>query len=311
MDSDLPPAVFLMGPTAAGKTAAAMALFDQLPVGLISVDSAQVYRGLDIGSAKATPEELQRYPHALIDIREPEDVYSAADFVQDAEQAMRQLAAEGRLPVLVGGTALYFRALLYGLDDLPPANPAIRACLQQQAEREGWEALYQRLAARDPAAVRVIRPSDRQRILRALELIELTGKGPGDLFSHARQPRFPTLRLVLTPADRRQLHQAIATRLAGMFDQDFLGEVEQLRGRPGLSLATPSMRAVGYRQAWAHLDGEYDLEDCRARCRAATRQLAKRQLTAFRQFGATLWYDSKSRQTLARVVERVKGFAGC
>ncbi len=300
-----------MGPTAAGKTAAAMALFDQLPVGLISVDSAQVYRGLDIGSAKATPAELQRYPHALIDIREPEDVYSAADFVRDAEQAMRQLAAQGRLPVLVGGTALYFRALLYGLDDLPPANPAIRARLQAEAEREGWEALHQRLADRDPASLRVIKPADRQRILRALELIELTGKGPGDLFNHARQPRFPALRFVLTPADRRQLHDAIARRLEWMFEQGFLAEVEALRRRPGLSPTTPAMRAVGYRQAWMHLEGEYDQAECRVRAKAATRQLAKRQLTAFRQFGATLWYDSKTRQSLKRVVERVKGFAGC
>ncbi|MGY6631868.1 MAG: tRNA (adenosine(37)-N6)-dimethylallyltransferase MiaA [Wenzhouxiangella sp.] len=300
-----------MGPTAAGKTAAAMTLFDRLPVELISVDSAQVYRGLDIGSAKATPAEQQRYPHALIDIREPEQAYSAAEFVKDAEQVMRECAASGRLPVLVGGTALYFRALLYGLDDLPPADPDLRARLQARAEREGWLALHRQLAARDPAAVRVIRPSDHQRIIRALELIELTGQGPGELFSHPRRPRFPSLRLVLTPADRRQLHQAIAQRLAVMFDQGFLAEVEGLRARPELTADTPSMRAVGYRQAWAHLDGEYDQEECLARCRAATRQLAKRQLTAFRQFGATLWYDSGHGQALDRVVERVKGFAGC
>ena len=297
-----------MGPTAAGKTATAMTLFDHLPIGLISVDSAQVYCHLDIGSAKPSVDELARYPHALINLREPEDTYSAADFVNDAEAAILAFNRQGRLPVLVGGTVLYYRAILYGLDALPAADPALRATLTARAERDGWEVLYAELQQRDPVGASVIRPADRQRILRGLELLALTGRGPGHLHSHNRFPRFQALRLVLTPADRSQLHARIDQRLQVMFSAGFVDEVRGLRQRPGLSADSPAMRAVGYRQVWRYLDGEGNLADCRHKALAATRQLAKRQLTALRQFGGTLWYDSVSRATPNRVLERVSAF---
>lgn len=305
----LPPAVLLMGPTAAGKTGLAMAIHDQLPVSLISVDSAQVYRGLDVGSAKLDSDTLARYPHALIDIREPEQAYSAAEFVADAEAAMREAAALGKLPLLVGGTTLYFRALLYGLDDLPAADPDVRARLARRAQALGWASLHRELAERDPETARRVRPTDPQRIQRALEVLELTGVGLSAHHRQPRQPRFSSLRLVLTSSSRERLHARIAQRADSMLRGGLIEEVVALRRRSGLNADTPAMRSVGYRQVWEYLEGREELPELRARVLAATRQLAKRQLTGFRKFSRTLWYDSDTRASVRMVTRQVEAFA--
>jgi len=305
----LPPAILLMGPTAAGKTGLALALHDRLPVSLISVDSAQVYRGLDVGSAKLDSETLARYPHALIDIREPEQAYSAAEFVADAEAAMLAAAAAGKTPLLVGGTNLYFRALLYGLDPLPAADPDLRARLARRAGEHGWEALHRELAQRDPDSARRIRPSDPQRIQRALEVLELTGKGLSAHHSQPRLPRFPSLRLVLTAASRKRLHERIGQRAATMLQSGLVDEVRALRRRPDLRADCPAMRSVGYRQVWEGLERGLDAACLPARIAAATRQLAKRQLTGFRKFSQTLWYDSDHPAVVGMVVRQAAGFA--
>lgn len=304
----LPPAVFLMGPTAAGKTAAAFALRDRFPVELVSVDSAQVYRGLDIGSAKPDAATLARYPHALIDIRDPEETYSAANFAADAAAEIRRIHAAGRWPVLVGGTMLYYRALLYGLDPMPPADPALRCAIAAEAGERGWQALHAELARHDPAAAAAIRPADTQRIQRALEILRLTGAGPSAHHGHNRFPRLQALRLVLTPRDRHILHERIAGRFEQMLDQGFIEEVERLRARPGLSAAHASMKSVGYRQVWAYLDGDQNLADCRHKAIAATRQLAKRQLTALRRMSAALWHDSLQERTIELIFRQVGDF---
>ncbi len=272
-----------MGPTASGKTALALRLADRFRVGLISVDSALVYRGMDIGAAKPDAATLARYPHRLIDIRDPKETYSAAEFRADALGEMAAIAAEGKTPLLVGGTGLYFRSLQYGLSDLPEADAGLRERLTDEARESGWPALHARLAGLDPVAARRIRPGDAQRVQRALEVIELTGKPLSQLQGGARE-RFPwrVLKLVLMPGDRAALHARIAERLDAMFAQGFLDEVRTLRARGDLHADLASMRAVGYRQAWQHLDGEFDLGECRERAIHATRQLAKRQLTWFR-----------------------------
>ena len=307
-EAALPPAVLLLGPTAAGKTAAAMALCDKYPVRLISVDSAQVYRGLDVGAAKPEPALLARYPHELLDLRSPEQSYSAADFVADAEAAMRRAAAAGQLPVLVGGTMLYVRALLYGLDPLPSADPEVRRRIAERAETLGWEALHGELARQDPVAAARIRPSDRQRVQRALEVLELTGRSLSSWQSGKRRPRFASLRVVLTTADRAILHERIAERFESMLRSGLVDEVAGLRERPGLTVEHPAMRSVGYRQVWDMLDGRFAEHELRARVTAATRQLAKRQLTALRRFPATLWYDSGHSLTIERLGRQVGGF---
>ena len=286
-----------------------MGLFDRLPVSLISVDSAQVYRGLDIGAAKPDPSLLARYPHALIDIREPEQSYSAADFVSDAEQAMHAAAAGGRLPVLVGGTVLYFRALLYGLDSLPAANADVRRELAERAERLGWPALHAELARHDPLAAQRIRPSDPQRIQRALEVLALTGKPLSELQSQARLPRFRALRLVLTASDRGSLHARIERRVDQMLAAGLMEEVARLRQRPGLNPDQPAMRSVGYRQAWQALEGQIDRDALRQSIIAATRQLAKRQLTALRKFPQGLWYDRARSRTIETIFEASRRFS--
>ncbi len=305
----LPPAIIITGPTAAGKTALVEALFDRFPISLISVDSAQVYRGLNIGSAKPDPARLRRYPHALIDLRWPEEAYSAADFVADAEAEMRRAAAAGRIPVLVGGTVLYLRALLYGLDPLPPGDSSLRARLVERAEREGWPALHAELSRHDPETAVRIRPTDPQRIQRALEVLSLTGAGMAAQHSRVREPRFSSLRLVLADSDRASLHRRINLRLEGMFEEGLIEEVEQLRReRPALDFDCPAMRAVGYRQVWQFLDGKLDRQELTVRAVAATRQLAKRQLTWLRKFNDALWYDPAHASTLAVIGGQVKAY---
>jgi tRNA dimethylallyltransferase len=305
----LPPAVIVTGPTAAGKTALVQALYDRFPIRLISVDSAQVYRGLDIGSAKPCADELARYPHALIDQRWPEESYSVAEFVADAEREMCTAAQSGRIPVLVGGTVLYLRALLYGLDPLPSADAAFRSALTERADRVGWPALHAELERTDPETAATIRPSDPQRIQRALEVLELTGRGLVAHHSVPRQPRFKTRRFVLAPADRAELHERINQRLQTMLRSGLIEEVEHLRrDRTELTKTCPSMRAVGYRQVWAFLDGKISREDLTAQASAATRQLAKRQLTWLRKFNDALWYDPARSSSVTMIGSQVGEF---
>ncbi len=305
----LPPAVILAGPTAAGKTAIALALAERFPVDLISVDSTQVYRGLDIGSAKVDAATRQRFPHALIDVCEPEQAYSAADFERDCRACMEQSARNKRLPLLVGGTMMWLRALIYGLDRLPGADPEVRRQIARQAESSGWAALHAELARIDSQAAASISVNDPQRIQRAIEIVRLTGKGPSCFHRHNRLPRLVTLRLVLTPTDRHVLHQRIGIRLDQMLEAGFLDEVSALRRRRALSVSSPSMRSVGYRQAWQYLDGRLDRQAFVDRARSATRQLAKRQLTALRQFSGALWYDPGRSLTIKRIFNQVERFS--
>ncbi|MET4678371.1 MULTISPECIES: tRNA (adenosine(37)-N6)-dimethylallyltransferase MiaA [unclassified Luteibacter] len=279
-----PLAIFLMGPTASGKTALACALADRYPLGLISVDSALVYCGLDIGSAKPDAATLARYPHELVDIRDPAHPYSAADFRTDALAAMARQHDAGRVPLLVGGTGLYFRALQQGLSDLPEADPALRERIGAEASRIGWAAMHARMAARDPVAGARIRPGDAQRIQRALEVMALSGRTLTELQRQGQRERFPwrVLKLALLPADRTLLHARIAQRFEAMIAEGFLDEVQRLRARGDLHADLPAIRAVGYRQAWEYLDGQGTATNFRDRGIYATRQLAKRQITWLR-----------------------------
>jgi len=278
-----PPAIFLMGPTASGKTALACALADAFPLQLISVDSALVYRGLNIGAAKPDAATLAKYPHGLIDIRDPAQPYSAAMFRDDALAAMQDITDAQRVPLLVGGTGLYFRALQQGLSPLPHADPELRARIAAEAQERGWPALHARLAQHDPIAAARIRMNDTQRIQRALEVIQLSGKPLSEQQGNARA-RFPyrVLKLALIPPDRQRLRERIAQRFDAMLQAGFLDEVRALRARGDLHPELPALRAVGYRQAWQHLQGATDAHEFRARAIFATNQLAKRQLTWLR-----------------------------
>lgn len=278
-----PVAIFLMGPTASGKTALACALADRFPLRLISVDSALVYRGLDIGAAKPDAQTLARYPHRLVDIRDPAQPYSAADFRADALAAMADITREGSVPLLVGGTGLYFRALERGLSALPDADPALRAELAAEAARLGWPTLHARLARLDPLAATRIRPGDTQRIQRALEVIALSGRALSAQQGGVRD-RLPwrLLKLALMPGDRARLHARIAERFDAMLAQGFLDEAKRLRAAADWQADLPAMRAVGYRQAWPYLEGAIDAATFRDHAIFATRQLAKRQITWLR-----------------------------
>lgn len=291
-----PLAIALMGPTASGKTALAVDWCQRLGTEVISVDSALVYRGLDIGAAKPDAATRALAPHHLVDVRDPHEVFSAADFVREALPPMRALAARGRVPLLVGGTGLYFSALLDGLSELPEADPALRAAIATEAAERGWPALHAEMAAVDPAAGQRIKPGDSQRITRALEVWRLSGR-PISEWQQAGAPRrfpFRVLRLVLAPADRAVLHERIERRFDQMLAEGFLDEVRRLRADPRLHPDLPSMRAVGYRQAWAHLEGRTDASTFREQAIAATRQLAKRQLTWLRARHEALWFDPAS-----------------
>ena len=293
MHDTRPLAIALMGPTASGKTALALDWAARLGTEVVSVDSALVYRGLDIGAAKPTAEELARVRHHLVDVRDPHEVFSAADFAREALPPMQALAALGRVPLLVGGTGLYFSALLDGLSELPTADPALRATIAAEGAARGWPALHAEMAAADPAAGQRIGPQDAQRITRALEVFRLTGR-PISAWQaeHARKPfPFRVLRLVLAPADRAVLHERIARRFDQMLAAGFLDEVRRLKADPRLHPDLPPMRAVGYRQAWRHLDGRTDAAGFRDEAIAATRQLAKRQLTWLRGQPDARWFD--------------------
>ncbi|SEO58997.1 tRNA dimethylallyltransferase [Luteibacter sp. UNC138MFCol5.1] len=307
-----PLAIFLMGPTASGKTALACELADRFPVGLVSVDSALVYRGLDIGSAKPDAATLARYPHELIDIRDPSQPYSAADFRADALAAMTRITAQGRVPLLVGGTGLYFRALQRGLSDLPEADPALRETLAAEAATIGWEAMHARMAALDPIAGARIRPGDAQRIQRALEVMTLSGRTLSELQTGGSRERLPwrALKLALLPADRTTLHARIATRFDAMLADGFLDEVRGLRERGDLHPDLPAIRAVGYRQAWEYLDGDGDATEFRNRGIYATRQLAKRQITWLRAELDARTFDPDRGDPLPEVERAVEQFLG-
>ena len=293
-----PLAIAIMGPTASGKTAFALDVAARVGGEIVSVDSALVYRGLDIGAAKPTPEERARVPHHLLDVRDPWQAYSAAEFADDARRALDDIAARGRLPILAGGTGLYFQALLEGLAAMPAADAGVRADITAQAQSCGWPALHAELAKVDPAAAARIHATDPQRIQRALEVYRLTGRPISDLQNDARGARLPfrVLKLVLAPADRAVLHARIARRFDLMLDAGFLDEVRRLRALPGMQavaapLDLPAVRAVGYRQAWEFLDGQSTAADFRERAIAATRQLAKRQLTWLRGERDVRWFD--------------------
>jgi len=275
-----------MGPTASGKTAGALALAHALPTEIISVDSALVFRDMDIGTAKPSADEQAACPHHLIDILSPEAAYSAAKFREDALRLMDEITARGRIPVLAGGTMLYYKALREGLSDLPQADADLRAQIDADARREGWPAKHAELARLDPAAAAALKPNDAQRIQRALEIVRLTGRPLAE--SYARRdmsaPPYRFIGVALDAADRSVLHARIALRFDAMLKAGFLDEVRMLRSRYALDPAMPSMRSVGYRQAWDHLDGKSDAADFRDKAIAATRQLAKRQITWQRKF---------------------------
>ncbi|MCP5437318.1 MAG: tRNA (adenosine(37)-N6)-dimethylallyltransferase MiaA [Chromatiaceae bacterium] len=284
-----------MGPTASGKTDLAIALRRHLPVELISVDSAMVYRGMDIGSAKPSADELAIAPHRLIDICDPAQAYSAARFREDALREMYDISASGRIPLLVGGTMLYYRALQYGLSALPKADPGVRAELQRELEAHGLEALHDRLARVDPLAAQRIHRNDPQRTLRALEVWELTGRPLSELQATAGQPMpFRAIKLVRAPESRAQLHRRIDRRFLAMLENGFVEEVERLVARGDLHPDMPAMRSVGYRQVWAWLRGEFSRDEMVERGQAATRQLAKRQITWLRSEQACHWLDESA-----------------
>lgn len=304
-DTSLPPVLFLMGPTAAGKSGLALRLFDALPVEIISVDSAMVYRGLDIGTAKPSPQVRARVPHALIDICDATEAYSAGRFRADASRLIGGIRQRGRMPLLVGGTGLYFRALHKGLSALPGADPVIRKRLLDEAARRGWDALYRRLGDIDPVAARRIHRNDPQRIQRALEVYEITGKTLSEHFAAGRNDGFTDsiVKLVVAPASRDELRQRIQARFDDMLAQGFLNEAETLYRRPDLGPDKPAMRLVGYRQAWRHLAGEIDSQVMRRLAVTATRQLAKRQLTWLRREEGAEWFDSSDPHLADKVLK--------
>lgn len=320
---DLPTAIFIMGPTAAGKTDLAIALQDILPGRIISVDSAMVYRGMDIGTAKPGPDELARAPHRLIDLIDPAERYSVADFCRDARREMAAAVEEGRVPLLTGGTMMYFKALKEGLAEMPVADPAVRERLQAFAEVQGWGSLYQQLLAVDPEAAATIHPNNHQRLLRAMEVYELTGRPLSSFWKTAgrwatKEGRgalsetgsdagsalpYNVLELALIPENRQILHARIDARFRMMLNSGLIGEVETLRKREDLDLSLPSMRSVGYRQVWEFLDGNFPRDELVHKGVAATRQLAKRQLTWLRGWQQAYRLDALSSNLYRNVLK--------
>ena len=305
-----PPVICLMGPTASGKTGLAVALRESFPLDVISVDSALVYRGMDIGTAKPDEETLRCAPHALIDIREPTDTYSAADFRHDALVEMAKITTAGHVPLLAGGTMLYFKALWGGLAPLPPANAEVRARIEEQASEAGWRVMHARLAVKDPEIAQRIHYNDPQRIQRALEVIELTGRKLSELQNEHQQQElgYRILKIVVCPDSRAELHRRIEQRFVQMLEEGFMDEIQSLRERGDLDRSTPSMRCVGYRQAWSHLEGEITYDEMCQQAVAATRQLAKRQLTWLRQESGALWYDLSRNSAMDSIFREVREF---
>jgi tRNA dimethylallyltransferase len=305
------PVIFLMGPTGAGKTAAALWLAARLPIEIVSVDSALVYRGLDIGTAKPDPAERRGVPHHLIDICEPAEVYSAARFRADAVTAIEAVIARGRLPLLVGGTGLYFRLLETGITDMPVVPPGVRESLRGDLQRLGSEALHARLAVVDPVSAARIHPNDPQRIARALEVHAAEGRPMSDYFERAAQTAFarPVIKWVLAPVDRDGLRRRHAVRFLAMLERGLVNEVSALLASPGVTPACPALRAVGYREVARHLAGELDRAAMIDAAVTATRQYAKRQYTWFRAERGAAWFDSDASKVLEQLMENLKSSA--
>jgi tRNA dimethylallyltransferase len=307
-------AILLMGPTGSGKSAVAMHLAESLPFDIVSVDSAQVFRGMDIGTAKPSPAERGRVAHHLIDIRDPAESYSAGDFIRDAAEAMQDIWGRGRQPLLVGGTMLYFHALSFGIAQLPAADPAIRAGIDAQAASAGWASVHRDLERVDPEAAARIHATDPQRIQRALEVYRLTG----ETITKLQKERNSVLagvevkEIALAPLERSDLHTRIERRFSAMLEAGLLAEVRMLYERGDLSVEHPSMRAVGYRQIWRHLEGEFALNEAVDQAIAATRQLAKRQLTWLRRRERAQWFDSMHPEVAGMVMDALvqSGFEG-
>lgn len=301
-------AILLMGPTGAGKTDAALLLAEQLPLEIVSVDSAMVYRGLDVGTAKPAAALRARVPHHLIDIRDPAERYSVGEFLRDAAGAMQAIRARGRVPLLVGGTMLYVRALQSGLATLPAADPAVRAALDARARVAGWPALHAELAVVDPVAAARIRPNDAQRIQRALEVHALTGRPLSELQREDLRgaPGGEYLKLVLAPAERARLDVELERRFDAMLEAGLLAEVEALYRRGDLDPELPALRAVGYRQLWAHLAGRADLATARTEALRATRQLAKRQYTWLRAEPGAEWVAGRGAPAATELARRIE-----
>ncbi|MBS0969234.1 tRNA (adenosine(37)-N6)-dimethylallyltransferase MiaA [Chimaeribacter arupi] len=306
-DKTAPAAIFIMGPTASGKTALAMALRQQLPVELISVDSALIYRGMDIGTAKPTAQELAQAPHRLIDIRDPAQSYSAADFRADALNEMAEITRRGNIPLLVGGTMLYFKALLEGLSPLPQADAAVRQRIEAQAQEQGWEALHDQLREIDPTSADRIHPNDPQRLSRALEVFFISGKTLTELTKISGETLpYRVQQFAIAPTRRELLHQRIELRFQQMLDAGFEDEVRALFARGDLHTDLPAIRCVGYRQMWSYLAGEISYDEMVYRGICATRQLAKRQMTWLRGWDSVEWLDTeKPEAALDRVLQVV------
>lgn len=300
--------ICLMGPTAAGKTDLAVALTQHLPCTIVSVDSAMVYRGMDIGTAKPDAKTLAKAPHRLLDIRDPGEAYSAGQFVTDALREIADIIAHQQIPLLVGGTMLYFRALQKGLAELPQADQAIRDRLVTEAEQYGWQALHERLQQIDPTSAQRIHPNDPQRLQRALEVYELTGQTLTELWQQKPTDflKYKIINIAVAPQDRQVLHQRIAMRFQQMLQQGFVDEVKQLFDRGDLTADLPALRAVGYQQVWNYLAGKLSYAEMQERAIIATRQLAKRQLTWLRSWENLRWFDSKDPQCLAKILALVE-----
>lgn len=318
-EQKLPNVIFLLGPTASGKTSLALSIAKVIPVEIISVDSALVYRGMDIGSAKPSASEMAQVPHHLIDIRDAADPYSAADFRVDAEALVEQIVARGKTPLLVGGTMLYFKSLLEGMADMPAADPEVRLAIEQLAREEGWPAVHAELEKVDPESAASIHPNHSQRLSRALEVYRSSGQTMTELrklqsanSTDSFAERYSVQQMAIAPHDRSLLHRRIEQRYHQMVDRGLIDEVRAMHRRPDLHVALPSVRAVGYRQIWQYLDGELTLEEAVEKAIVATRQLAKRQLTWLRGWAELNWVyiDQEDGQILPEdeIISQAIGF---
>ena len=303
------PVVFLMGPTASGKTALAMQLYDALPCEIVSVDSAMIYKGMDIGTAKPDAETLRQYPHRLIDLCDPSEAYSAAEFRRDALNEISEIRKSGKIPLLTGGTMMYFNTLRNGLAQLPEANPEVRQRLLDEANAMGWSHMHAKLAEVDPESARRLNPNDSQRLQRALEVYEVSGRTMTELWAEQEQqkPEFPIISMAVMPNDRAELHQRIEQRFDIMLEQGFVDEVRALWDRGDLNLQMPSVRCVGYRQVWEYFSDTWDYETMRFKGIVATRQLAKRQVTWLRSWENLTWMDTHDPKLLSNALKLVGG----
>ncbi|MGB2079366.1 MAG: tRNA (adenosine(37)-N6)-dimethylallyltransferase MiaA [Vibrio sp.] len=310
MSQTRPLALFLMGPTASGKTDLAIQLRQKYPVEIISVDSALIYKGMDIGTAKPDATELAQAPHRLIDILDPSQAYSAADFRRDALKEMADIVAQGKIPLLVGGTMLYYKALIEGLSPLPAADPTIRAQIEQEAKELGWEHMHQLLADIDPVSAQRIHPNDPQRLSRALEVYRITGRSMTDLTAQKGEPiPYEVKQFAVMPHDRKVLHARIELRYQKMVEAGFEDEVKALYQRGDLHPDLPSIRCVGYRQMWEYLDGKVSFDEAIFKGICATRQLAKRQITWLRSWNELTWLDSATpKQSVELMADQIQSY---